>query len=753
MRQSVTNSAHGPRRCPHHPLTTWQGGLAVPLHRPHQGARALPGPGRARTAAAAWALTVLALGAAAANAAAADPPRSDSVLVRVDPDAGARATAGIGRALDAEGSRDLMAGWRAYELPSSVTLAKARGLLAGADAADAVQLDARVRPLETPDDTYFGQQWALPAMHAPAAWDALGATPPVTVAVIDTGVDTTHPDLSGHLWTNPGETPSNGIDDDANGYVDDVHGWDFADPGPQLYSPADGDSHGTHVAGIIAAERGNGTGVAGVAGDARIMVLKFLKPTGGYTSDAIVAIQYAVAEGAKVINASWGGTGYSQALCDAISQAGDAGVTFVAAAGNSGTDNDATPLWPANCPSSSLISVAATTPGDGLASFSNYGPTQVDVGAPGENILSTIPGSSYGYKSGTSMAAPQVSGIAAAVAGAAPGLAPWQTKAAITGGGVPAAALAGVTTSGRRADLLGALTLAGAGVGPDTTPPDPFTATSPAEGLVTTGVTPTFRWNPASDAQSGVAGYTVAVDGAVVAQAAAGATQATPSAPIAEGVHQWNVSALDANGNTRSTDPRTLLIDRTAPSAPAPSSPADGAGVAGPEVTLVWSPSTDGVSGVGGYRVLVDGGGVAAVDAAAHSVKVRLAPGRHTWQVVAADAAGNEATGRARSFTVGQATPAPARTRPLRLSAPARVASGRRTVLRVELTRAARVTFAVRRGSGGGVLARFTRRERAGVADVALPAGFVRRMRPKGPYVITARASGGMKDTVRLVVR
>ena len=698
---------------------------------------------------------MLALGAAAGNAVAAGPTpaRSDSVLVRVDPEAGARVRSGIGRALDAEGSRDLMAGWRVYELPSSVTLARARALLAGSGAADAVQLDAKVQPLETPDDPYFGQQWALPAMRVPAAWDSLGAAPPVTVAVIDTGVDTAHPDLSGRLWTNPGEIPSNGLDDDANGYADDVHGWDFYDWSPQLYSGADGDSHGTHVAGIIAAERGNATGVAGVAGNARIMVLKFLKPTGGYTSDAIVAIQYAVSEGARVINASWGGTGYSQALCDAISQAGDAGVTFVAAAGNSGTDNDVTPLWPANCPASSLISVAATTPGDGLASFSDFGATQVDVGAPGEDVLSTIPGASYGFKSGTSMATPQVSGIAAAVAGAAPGLAPWQTKAAITGGGVPAPALVGVTASGRRADLLGALALAAAGVGPDTTPPDPFTATSPAAGLITTSATPTFRWNPASDAQSGVAAYRVVVDGAVVAQAAAGAGQATPSTPLAEGVHLWSVSALDASGNARSTDPRTLLIDRTAPSIPVPSSPLDGAAVAGAEVALVWSPSTDGVSGVGGYRVLVDGGGVAAVGAAGHSVKVRLAPGRHTWQVVAADAAGNESTGRTRSFTVGRAAPTAPRTRPLRLSAPARVASGRRTVLRVELTRGARVTFAVRRGSGGGPLARFARREKAGVADVVLPAAFVRRMRVRGPYVITASAPGGMRDVVRLVVR
>jgi subtilisin family serine protease len=701
-------------------------------------------------------LTVLALGSAAATANAADSAstRSDSVLVRVDEDASARARAAVGQALDAESARSLLAGWRAYELSEPLTLAEARRRLAGVDAAESIQRDARLRAFETPNDTHFALQWPLSAIDAAAGWDVSTPTTPVTVAVIDTGLDTDHPDLADRLWTNAGEIAANGLDDDANGYVDDVKGWNFYDGTNQVYSAIDGDSHGTHVAGIVAARRGNGAGIAGVADNARIMALKFLKPGGGYTSDAIVAIQYAVANGATVINASWGGTGYSQALCEAIAQAGDAGVVFVAASGNSATDNDSAPLWPANCPAASLVSVAATTPVDALATFSNRGAVQVDVGAPGLDVLSTIPGGLYGYKSGTSMAAPVVSGIAAALVGAHPELAPWQTKAAIMTGGDPVAALAGATVSGRRVDLLGALTAAGSGVGPDTTPPDPFSTVSPSDGLATTSTTPTFRWSAASDAQSGVAGYRLTVDEAVVAAVAPGVTSASPAAPLSEGSHRWSVSALDGVGNIRATEARTLLVDRTAPSAAAPSSPVDGARVKGAEVTLAWTPSADAVSGVAGYRVLLDGAGVATVPPGARSARVRLTPGRHTWNVLSADAAGNESSSATSIFTVtGQAATASPRVRPLRVSAPARVASGTRPLLRLQLTRPARVVFSVRCSTGSGTIASFTRSSRDGASDVAVPASFARRMRPAGVYVITAWAPGGLKDAVRLVVR
>ena len=268
-------------------------------------------PTRIMRAAAAWALTVLALGAAATTAQAAQT--SDSVLVRVDPGAGPDARADVGAALAADSSRPLMAGWAAYELPGRVTLAQARERLSDEPAADAVALDQRLRAFEVPNDPLYAEhQWPLRTIEAPAGWDASAGAAQVVVAVIDTGVNTSHPDLDARIWRNTGETAGNGIDDDGNGYVDDVNGWNFTGAGAgnnQLYDPADGDSHGTHVAGTIAARRGNSYGVAGIADNARVMPLKFLTADGGSTSDAISAIQYAVAKGAKVINASWGGSG------------------------------------------------------------------------------------------------------------------------------------------------------------------------------------------------------------------------------------------------------------------------------------------------------------------------------------------------------------------------------------------------------------------------------------------------------------
>lgn len=700
-----------------------------------------------RAAAAAWTLTVLALGAATSSAMAAQ--RSDSVLVQVDASATAGARAQVSRVLDAEAVRTLVAGWRAYDLAHPVTLTEARSLLADAPAADAVQLDQRLYPLDVPDDTYYSQQWALPKIGAPDGWVVAGAGPPVIVAVIDTGVDISHPDLAGRLWTNTAETPGNGIDDDVDGLVDDVDGWNFADGNAQVYNAADVDSHGTHVAGTIAARRDNAVGVAGVADNARIMPLKFLKPGGGYTSDAMAAVDYAVDKGASVINGSWGGSAYSQPLCDAIQLAGNAGVLFVAAAGNASADNDVTPTWPANCPASSLISVAATTSSDGLASFSNRGATQVDLGAPGESIFSTVPGG-YAYKSGTSMAAPHVTAVAAVLLGEHPGLVPWQLKAALTSGGDPVAALSGTTVSGRRLSLLGALGVTAGGVGADATPPDPFATLSPADAFATTLVAPTFRWEPATDAQSGVAGYRLVVDGATAADVPAGTTSAVPGASLAEGSHTWTVTARDAIGNVRAAAARTLVIDRTAPTPPGLSAPADRAAVAGPAVSLSWGASIDAGTGVAGYRVIVDGVGVVNTAAAERHALVTLPLGAHTWQVVARDAVGNTSAAQARVVTVTGRSSSTAR-RAITLGPPPRVVPGRRPVLRVRLARPARVTFALSRASRARGVGTFARTLRAGSSTVTVPSPIARKLRAGGVYLVTARGPG-MVDSVRFRV-
>ena len=303
-------------------------------------------------------------------------------------------------------------------------------------------------------------------INAPEAWNATVGRASTIVGVIDTGVDISHPDLRNNIWTNPGETgkdafgrnkATNGIDDDHNGYVDDVHGWDFLHKDNKVYSSADGDNHGTHVSGTIAAQGNNGIGVTGVNWHARIMPLKFIGPYGGYTSDAVAAIHYAIDNGAKITNNSWGGGGYSQSLKDAITAAQNAGVLFVAASGNDGTNNDATPSYPASYDNANIISVAATDDRDSLASFSNYGAKTVDLGAPGVNILSTLPGNTYGYYSGTSMATPHVTGVAALLKSADSSLGYAQIKSRVLRSADKVSSLQGKTVTGGRLDAAEAL--------------------------------------------------------------------------------------------------------------------------------------------------------------------------------------------------------------------------------------------------------------------------------------------------------
>lgn len=247
------------------------------------------------------------------------------------------------------------------------------------------------------------------------AWAVLRPSSPLTpiVAVIDTGVDYTHDVFVGTnaIWRNHAEIASNGIDDDGNGYIDDIRGWNFV---ANNNNPMDDENHGTHVSGIILGATQNIFASSLTAAKIKIMPLKFLDDQGsGATSDAIEAIYYAIDNGATVINASWGGGGYSQALLNAVIDSYNSKVTFVAAAGNAATNNDAAPTYPSNYYVPNLISIAATRDDDRLASFSNYGKSSVRIASPGQSILSTLPNDTYGYASGTSMATPLVAGILA----------------------------------------------------------------------------------------------------------------------------------------------------------------------------------------------------------------------------------------------------------------------------------------------------------------------------------------------------
>jgi hypothetical protein len=287
------------------------------------------------------------------------------------------------------------------------------------------QLKALSVPQIVPNDPRFSELWGLnntgqsggtpdADIDAPEAWDIATGTNEIIVAVIDTGVDYTHPDLASNMWVNTAELNGiAGVDDDGNGYIDDIYGYDFVNNDG---NPMDDHYHGTHVSGTIGAVGNNGLGVAGVCWNVRIMALKFLDSSGsGYTDDAIEAVQYAILMGANLSSNSWGGGGYSQALKDAIDAAGNANQLFVAAAGNSSSNNDISPAYPASYTSENIIAVLATDRYDNMSSFSNYGPISVDIGAPGSDILSCQPGSNYQYLSGTSMATPHVSGAAALI--------------------------------------------------------------------------------------------------------------------------------------------------------------------------------------------------------------------------------------------------------------------------------------------------------------------------------------------------
>ncbi len=331
------------------------------------------------------------------------------------------------------------------------------------------------------NDPYYtnGSTWGLygdassPAnaygSQAAEAWAAGNVgSGTVYVGIIDEGFMYAHEDLAANSWINPFD-PADGIDNDGNGYVDDVRGWDFDGNNSSTYDGTQ-DDHGTHVAGTIGAVGGNGKGVAGVTWNVKLISGKFLGRRGGTTANAIKAVDYftdlKTRHGLNIVatNNSWGGGGFSQALQDAIERANQAGILFIAAAGNGGSDgvgdnNDAVASYPSNYPNANIIAVAAITSTGAKSSFSNYGATTVDLGAPGSAVYSTLPGknnsSTYGSYSGTSMATPHVTGAAALYAASHSGASAAAIKAAILSSTVPTASLSGKTVTGGRLNVSG----------------------------------------------------------------------------------------------------------------------------------------------------------------------------------------------------------------------------------------------------------------------------------------------------------
>jgi subtilisin family serine protease len=517
----------------------------------------------------------------------------------------------------------------------------------------------------TPSDTDYPKLYGLnntgqtggaadADIDAPEAWGVTSGDANTVVAVIDTGVDINHPDLRDNIWVNPGESgpdilgkdkATNGIDDDDNGYVDDVNGWDFRNNNNSVFD-ADEGTHGTHVAGSIAAKGNNSLGVTGTAWEASIMPLKFIGPETGYTSDAVEALNYAVANGARISNNSWGGGGYSQLLRDAINKADTVGHLFVAAAGNNGADNDATTFYPASYSSPNIISVAATDRNDALASFSNYGATSVDLAAPGVSILSTMPGNTYGYKSGTSMATPHVSGIAALMKSERPGLDDAELKAQILQFAEKKPSLSGKMVTAGRANAAASLKQQAM---PDTTAPNTGISSGPSG---------TVRSNSASFAfvASEPSQFKCSLDGAAFSDCASPKSYFS----LASRSHTFRVAAVDAAGNVDPTPAvRTWTVDTIRPGVTYPR----------PVVNSKTRDRTPAISAIvrdsqtnlakGNIKLFVDGKRIAAsafsynrsTDKLSYTSR-RLSYARHTVKVVARDAAGNTVSRSWRFYVV-----------------------------------------------------------------------------------------------------
>lgn len=537
-------------------------------------------------------LLAIALGASVViptGVTAADPtPRyapADEVLVRYRQGASTADRRGVARELglsvisSGPGLTDVVVG-------KGISPATVRRRLAADPRVEAVAPNHR-RELadEITDDPYFGSLWGihnrgqrLDGTQAVTGisdididgLEALRVTrgdPDVVVAVIDDGVDFSHPDLASRAWTNPAEVPGNGLDDDDNGYVDDINGWDFCH-GDATVHDAGLDGHGTHVAGTIAGAI-NGIGMVGVAPGVRIMALKFIEDGNedcGFDSQAIDAIDYAASFDVPIINASWGGTGQSDVLDDAV---GDSGALFVAASGNAGRDIDlsggAHDFYPAETARPNVLSVGAVDQRGAMPAFSNYGRTTVDVAAPGVNILSAYPGG-WAWAEGTSMAAPHVSGVAALIASVTDDpISPTTLKSRIMDRGTSVTGASGRTVTGRIVNAYRAI---------DVTAPTAqpiYAHTITAGTVVGSSITTTLSWPPAVDDLTGVASYLVrrrlgsgswtVIAGTVTARSTRAAI--TPGTPT-----QFAVAGRDRVGNlgAQATSPAvtaTLYQDGT----------------------------------------------------------------------------------------------------------------------------------------------------------------------------------------------
>ncbi len=419
-----------------------------------------------------------------------------------------------------------------------------------------------------PNDPYWvnGSLWGLTKIKAQDAWLLTTGSEEVVVADFDTGVNYLHPDLAANMWRNPGEIAGNGVDDDSNGYVDDVYGIDTANHDSD---PMDDHGHGTHTAGIIGGVGNNGIGVVGVNWNVKILTCKFMTSTGsGMDSDAIECFNYIVALKKKGVNIrvtsnSWGGGRgviFPQSLQSAIDVAGNQGILHAFAAGNSGMNIDSTPFDPASFNSPSIVSVAASDSADGRASFSNYGATSVDLAAPGVSISSTLMSGGYGVKSGTSMATPHVAGAAALLSGQKPALTVAGVKSLLISSVDQVTAWNGLVASDGRLNVYLAALDAGGDIPPTVSLTAPVSGSSFA---ATAAVTITAS---ASDSDGSVTKVDFYANGALVGSDTT-SPYATAWAGVPAGQYALTAVATDNRGFTTTTAATSVTVTAVAPAA------------------------------------------------------------------------------------------------------------------------------------------------------------------------------------------
>jgi subtilisin family serine protease len=351
-------------------------------------------------------------------------------------------------------------GWQVIQLPSGTDVNAALDYYRSLPGVSYAEPNYRIRLHKTPNDPRWSSLWGLNLIHAAQAWEQTTGSTNIVVVTLDTGIDFNHPDLAANVWTNPGEVAGNGVDDDGDGYVDDVHGLNvLTHTGDVL----DDDGHGTHTAGTIGAVGNNNLGVAGVNWNVKLLSVKiFTADDSAGSAGAAEGYEYLLTLKARgvnirVVNNSWGGPAPSQALAEAIRAAEAAGILSVCSAGNDHHDGDYRPDFPAGIDCESLISVAASTSDDGVASFSNYGARTVDLAAPGENVLSTYRGGHYIRFSGTSMAGPHVAGAAALLLAQDSSLTPASLKALLMATVDPLPQWQGKVRSGGRLNVGNAM--------------------------------------------------------------------------------------------------------------------------------------------------------------------------------------------------------------------------------------------------------------------------------------------------------